>query len=157
MQNDSWIFNEDENNFNSNEVFMNYEDENTDIFSSNQLILATPNEDQIDDNDFYDFNENVNDFNENLNEQNENVENVRNLKTTSDKKKISKEARKEMKNWLMSHWFYPYPQKNVINFFAQKYNLARKQVHTFFVNHRSRLLNRKGWGSKSIVIDMNYI
>lgn len=74
------------------------------------------------------------------------------LKKQLKRKNFSDEARKTMKLWLLSHWMYPYPSIQEKKKFAKQFNLTERQIQIFLTNQRSRLLHRKGWGSKKTVI-----
>ena len=53
-------------------------------------------------------------------------------------------AREIMQNWLADHWMNPYPNPQQVRSFAKQFNMTEKQIRTFFMNERSRFLERKG-------------
>jgi hypothetical protein len=59
-------------------------------------------------------------------------------------KTLPKDARGEMRNWLIAHYAHPYPTDSEKNYFMIKFGLTRRQIDTFFVNGRRRVLDRKG-------------
>lgn len=61
-------------------------------------------------------------------------------------------ARKTMKMWLLNHWAYPYPTAQEKRRFAAEFNLTDRQIDVFLTNQRSRLLKRRGWGTKKNVL-----
>lgn len=66
------------------------------------------------------------------------------------RKNFSEENAKVLKKWLLDHKDYPYPTLDQVNNLCQLTGLTSKQIRTFFVNNRSRLLFRSPKGGKVI-------
>lgn len=65
------------------------------------------------------------------------------------RKNFPPEAKAAMNSWLINHWVYPYPTSREKKMFSNMYGLTSKQITVYFINNRTRLLNRKGFGSKN--------
>lgn len=61
---------------------------------------------------------------------------------------IPENARTAMRLWLLANRLYPYPTMEQKIGFSALYGITLKQITIFFINERSRLLKRKGCGSK---------
>ena len=75
------------------------------------------------------------------------------IKKNEKRKSLPRDAKDAMKNWLIAHWAYPYPSIKEKKMFSYKYGLTERQVTIYFINNRTRVLKRKGWGSKKASID----
>lgn len=67
---------------------------------------------------------------------------------------IPENARRAMKLWLIANSLYPYPTMEQKIEFSTTFGITLKQISIFFINERSRLLKRKGWGSKSLKLTL---
>lgn len=64
------------------------------------------------------------------------------------RKNFSEDSSKILKNWLLDHRENPYPSPDQINALCKQTGLTSKQIRTYFVNNRSRLLFRSPKGGK---------
>lgn len=66
------------------------------------------------------------------------------------RKNFSEIASNILKNWLLENKENPYPTTSQLNYLVQITGLTNKQIRTYFVNNRSRLLSRSPKGGKVI-------
>ena len=55
---------------------------------------------------------------------------------------LDKDAKKALNEWILEHFYDPYPTKDQKDEFCKKYNISISKLNTFFVNQRRRLLGR---------------
>ena len=64
------------------------------------------------------------------------------MKHNSKRPNFSYETREILKQWLLMHADYPYPNRNDIIFLMEKTGLEKTKILTWMTNNRARLLGR---------------
>ena len=76
---------------------------------------------------------------------------IKQLKTSSSKRKFPKEAREIIFDWLCKHIDKPYPSTSEYKKLEAKTGLSEKQIRIFLTNHRSRFLGLHPKGGKDYI------